>query len=165
MNVQWFDGIAVMRLDPGEEVVAILREFATQENIRGAMFQGIGAFARVDLRYFDIAEDRYKSRPLDEQVEVVSLLGSIGRDQDTLVDPYARGGRGLCHTDTQRSPEHGHRQSDPRNFPDSPQQHARSQEGPSHGTGAARSQGHPGPVMMPARARAKEDDVGNGNRF
>jgi len=85
MNVQWFDGIAVMRLDPGEEVVAILREFATQENIRGAMFQGIGAFARVDLRYFDIAEDRYKSRPLDEQVEVVSLLGSIGRDQDTLV--------------------------------------------------------------------------------
>ena len=85
MNAQQFDSVIVLRLDPGEEVVAMLREFATQEDIRGAMFQGIGAFASVDLRYFDITEDRYKSRPLDEQVEVVSLLGSIGRDQDTLV--------------------------------------------------------------------------------
>ena len=47
MNAQQFDSVIVLRLDPDEEVVAMLREFATQEDIRGAMpFRGIGARKR-----------------------------------------------------------------------------------------------------------------------
>lgn len=71
----------VIRLDPGEEVMASLRDFATREDIRGAYFLAIGAFSRVRLRYFDVAQKRYLERRVDEQVEVVSLLGSIARDE------------------------------------------------------------------------------------
>jgi predicted DNA-binding protein with PD1-like motif len=74
------DGQYVLRLDPDEEVMNALREFAARENIHGAYFQGIGAFSGVDLRWFDIREKRYKSNQVNRQVEVVGLIGSIAWD-------------------------------------------------------------------------------------
>jgi uncharacterized protein len=70
----------VLRLDPGEEAMAALRDFAAREGIRGAFFQGIGAFSDVELRYFDVREKRYKNTRVDRQVEVVGLLGSVAWD-------------------------------------------------------------------------------------
>jgi predicted DNA-binding protein with PD1-like motif len=80
MRFERFGGQYVIRLDPGEEVMGSLRAFAAREGIRGAYFLAIGAFSRVRLRYFDVAQKRYLDRDVDEQVEVVSLLGSIARD-------------------------------------------------------------------------------------
>ncbi len=80
MQFQRFGTHYVIKLDPGEEVMASLRSFALHEDIRGAYFLAIGALSRVRLRYFDVAQKRYLDRELDEQVEVVSLLGSIARD-------------------------------------------------------------------------------------
>jgi uncharacterized protein len=85
MEFEQFGSQYVLRFDPGEEVMAVLRDFAARRDIRGGYFQGIGAFSRVQLRYFDVRENRYKPNDLDEQVEVVSLLGSIARDGDTPV--------------------------------------------------------------------------------
>ncbi|HLJ59229.1 MAG TPA: PPC domain-containing DNA-binding protein [bacterium] len=82
MDAQRFGRCRVMRLDPGDEIMATLLDFATHEGLGGATVHGIGAFSRVGLRYFDIKEKRYKTRTLDEQVEVVSLLGSIGLDRN-----------------------------------------------------------------------------------
>jgi predicted DNA-binding protein with PD1-like motif len=85
MEFEQFGSQYVVRLDPGEEVMAVLRDFAARRDIRGGYFQGIGAFSRVQLRYFDVRENRYTSNDLDEQVEVVSLLGSVARDGDAPV--------------------------------------------------------------------------------
>jgi len=85
MEFEQYGSQYVMRLDPGEEVMAVLRDFAARWDIRDGCFQGIGAFSRVQLRYFDVRENRYKPNDLDEQVEVGSLLGSIARDRTTPV--------------------------------------------------------------------------------
>lgn len=74
------DGQYVLRLDAEEEVMAALREFAAREAVRGAYFQGIGAFSGVELRWFDVREKRYKANQVDRQVEVVGLIGSIAWD-------------------------------------------------------------------------------------
>jgi predicted DNA-binding protein with PD1-like motif len=41
----------------------------------------IGAFERVKLGFFDPQKKEYKTIPIDEQVELMSLVGNIARDQ------------------------------------------------------------------------------------
>ncbi len=63
--------------DPGEEVVNELTTFARAEKLNASQFTGIGALSSVVLGYFQWDEKSYKRIPVDEQVEVVSLLGDI----------------------------------------------------------------------------------------
>jgi predicted DNA-binding protein with PD1-like motif len=69
----------VLRLEPGEELVAALRELAEREGIRGGYFVAFGAFSRVRLQYFDPERRAYRDNEVDRQVEVVSLMGNIAR--------------------------------------------------------------------------------------
>jgi predicted DNA-binding protein with PD1-like motif len=69
----------VLRLEPGEELQATLRDFVERQEIRGGYFIAFGAFERVRLQYFDVARKQYRDNPVDRQVEVVSLMGNIGR--------------------------------------------------------------------------------------
>lgn len=82
MEFAQFDAVYVIKLDRGEEVMAALRRFADSRGIRGAYFQAIGAFSRVRLRYFDARAKQYRDHQLDQQVEVVSLLGSVAHKDD-----------------------------------------------------------------------------------
>ena len=77
MEYQRFGNQYVLKLDPGEEVMSALVNFASSENIRGGYFMAFGAFSKVKLRYFDVQSDQYKDHELDQQVEVVSLMGNI----------------------------------------------------------------------------------------
>ena len=65
--------------DTGEEAVSGIRDFAGRHGLSGAFFQAIGAFSRATLGYFDMVGLTYRRIPIDEQVEVVSLSGSIAR--------------------------------------------------------------------------------------
>jgi predicted DNA-binding protein with PD1-like motif len=56
--------------DTGDEVMKSLKEFTA-----------IGAFQEVTLGYFDWQKKDYQHIPLAEQVEVLSLLGDVGRDE------------------------------------------------------------------------------------
>ena len=69
----------VLRLDEGEEALATMRRFLEEQDIRAGYFLAWGGFSRLTLRYYRVARQDYKERPLDMQVEVVSLLGNIGR--------------------------------------------------------------------------------------
>jgi uncharacterized protein len=64
-------------LDPDEEVVATLERCAADEQMTAASVSGIGAFSQVTLGYFDWQAKDYVRTTLDEQVEVVSLLGDL----------------------------------------------------------------------------------------
>jgi predicted DNA-binding protein with PD1-like motif len=63
--------------ETGDEVVASLLGFARREAVHAASFQGIGAFERVTLGYFDWGSKAYREIPVGEQVEVLSLLGDV----------------------------------------------------------------------------------------
>lgn len=79
MEYQRFGNQYVLKLDPEEEVRASLTGFLEREDIRAGYFLAFGAFSRVKLRYFDYNVKFYRDHILDQQVEVVSLLGNIAR--------------------------------------------------------------------------------------
>jgi hypothetical protein len=61
----------------GDDVTSGLLDFAKTHAIAAASFSGIGAFERVTLGYFEIQKRDYKRIAIDEQVEVVSLVGNV----------------------------------------------------------------------------------------
>jgi predicted DNA-binding protein with PD1-like motif len=67
--------------DAGEEVVAGLLQFAKDHKLSGAHLTAIGAFERVTLGFFDVATKDYKKIAIQEQVELMSLIGNIARDE------------------------------------------------------------------------------------
>jgi len=67
----------VVVLDAGEEVRETLHRFAERESLSAAQLSAIGAFERATIRFFDWESKQYQPIPLEEQVEVVSLLGDI----------------------------------------------------------------------------------------
>jgi predicted DNA-binding protein with PD1-like motif len=85
MEFAQFGSVYVIRLAPSEDVMASLRAFAERRALRGAYFQAIGAFSRVRLRFFDVGQKQYRDHELGQQVEVVSLLGSVARDDGRVV--------------------------------------------------------------------------------
>jgi predicted DNA-binding protein with PD1-like motif len=64
-------------LDSGDEAVAALGKFARERRIEAASLSAIGAFERAVVGYFDWSRKDYKRIPVDEQVEVLSLLGDV----------------------------------------------------------------------------------------
>jgi uncharacterized protein len=64
-------------LDSGDEAVSVLGKFAQEQRIEAASLSAIGAFERAVVGYFDWAKKDYKRIPVEEQVEVLSLLGDV----------------------------------------------------------------------------------------
>ena len=62
-----------------EDVVPLLLKFADENNLSGARLNGIGAFQRVRLGYFDRQIQKYQPIDINEQVELLSLLGNFAR--------------------------------------------------------------------------------------
>ena len=68
-------------LEAGEEAKQSLLEIAKKEKIEDASFVALGAFAKATVAYFDWQEKKYRDIPVDEQVEVISLIGDIVPDE------------------------------------------------------------------------------------
>jgi predicted DNA-binding protein with PD1-like motif len=64
-------------LATGDEAMAALVAFATERQLKATQFTAIGAFSRVVVAYFDWTTKTYRNIPIDEQVEVLSLVGDI----------------------------------------------------------------------------------------
>lgn len=62
---------------PGDEVMELLKTFANEHSLKAAHITGIGAFSRVELGFFDFAIKDYKRIVVNEQVEVLSLMGDV----------------------------------------------------------------------------------------
>ena len=58
-----------------------LLEIAKKEKIEDASFVALGAFARAKLAYFDWQKKKYLDISVDEQVEVITLVGDIVPDE------------------------------------------------------------------------------------
>jgi uncharacterized protein len=67
--------------DTGEEAMAGLAAFAEKESISAGHFTAIGAFSRAVLGYFDWQTKQYARIPVDEQAEVVTLMGDIALEK------------------------------------------------------------------------------------
>jgi predicted DNA-binding protein with PD1-like motif len=63
--------------ETGDDPVAGLTRFAEEHQLGGAAFTAIGAFSEATLGYFDLNRKEYDRIPVQEQVEVLALLGDI----------------------------------------------------------------------------------------
>ena len=64
-------------LATGDEAMQSLQEFVREQKIDTAGLTAIGAFERAVIGYFDWDKKDYKRIPVDEQVEVLSLIGDV----------------------------------------------------------------------------------------
>jgi predicted DNA-binding protein with PD1-like motif len=67
----------LVRLATGEEIHASLKQLATVERIDAASVEGIGAVYDAVLGYFDRATREYARRPVPDEMEIVSLAGTL----------------------------------------------------------------------------------------
>lgn len=66
-----------LRLETGEEIASTLLDFAAREKIGAAEITGIGALSDVVLGFFDLDRREYHENRIDEQAEIVSLIGNL----------------------------------------------------------------------------------------
>ena len=68
--------------EQGDEAMASLTRFARDNRLEAARFTGIGAVSGAVLGFFDLARKDDQRIAIDEQVEVVSLVGDVARGPD-----------------------------------------------------------------------------------
>lgn len=79
----------------GDEVVSEMTNFARENSLDAASITAIGAFSGATLGYFDIEQKEYERIPVEEQVEVLSLVGDVAlnRGEPELHAHVVLGGR------------------------------------------------------------------------
>jgi uncharacterized protein len=68
--------------DTGDEVVSEITNFAKENALDAATLTAIGAFCDATLGYFDIEKKEYEKIPVQEQVEVLSLIADIALNEE-----------------------------------------------------------------------------------
>lgn len=78
-------------LETGDEVMASLHAFAADHELTAATFKAIGALSGATLAFFDWDKKEYLPIPVNEQVEVASLIGdvAIGPDGKPAIHVHA----------------------------------------------------------------------------
>jgi predicted DNA-binding protein with PD1-like motif len=76
----------LVRLETGEEVVGGIASFAADQRIDAGIVSAIGAAHGIVLGYFDRATREYVKRRFDEDLEIVSLSGTVAIKEGR---PYA----------------------------------------------------------------------------
>lgn len=64
-------------LATGDEAMSSLTSFAAEHRLRATQLTAIGAFSRLVVAFFDWTTRQYQHIRIDEQVEVLSLLGDV----------------------------------------------------------------------------------------
>ena len=92
----------VVVCDGGDEAVSALVEFARSERLKAVHITALGAFQEATVGWFDRAARDYRRIPVDEQCELLSLVGDVAQGEDGpvlhvhvvlgLSDGTARGG-------------------------------------------------------------------------
>ena len=67
----------VVRIDRGEEVVSVLKEFCSKENIKVGSISGIGATNKVEVGFFVTETNEYHSKVFEGDFEITSLIGNV----------------------------------------------------------------------------------------
>jgi predicted DNA-binding protein with PD1-like motif len=76
----------VVILEDGEEVGASLIRFAQENHLGSSSINGIGALSGAQVGWFDWKTKSYKpATPINEQAEVLSMIGDISMQNGTPV--------------------------------------------------------------------------------
>ncbi|MCF2662601.1 PPC domain-containing DNA-binding protein [Pseudoflavonifractor phocaeensis] len=85
MEYRKFDRGYVLRLDPGEEIVASLTRLVEEEKIELASVSALGAANDVTIGIFNTTEKQYYSQRYQGDYEISALVGNVTRKDG---EPY-----------------------------------------------------------------------------
>ncbi len=66
--------------DTGDEIISGLTTFANEHRLEASDFTALGAFSSALLGFFEVEQKEYRKIPIEEQVEVLTLVGNITLD-------------------------------------------------------------------------------------
>jgi uncharacterized protein len=72
----------VVVCDPGDEAVDTLTQFARSEDLEAAQITAVGAFEHAVVGWFDRTAKDYRRIRIDEQCELLSLVGDVAAGKD-----------------------------------------------------------------------------------
>ncbi len=78
----------IIKIVRGEEVVEELKNFSREEEVEGAAFYGLGACGTAQIAFYNIHEKRYQPIEINEEMEIVSLIGNIAMLDEHIVHAH-----------------------------------------------------------------------------
>lgn len=75
----------LLRLEKGEEVLSLLKQFVHSHVPNGGVCSGLGAVEQLELAYFDIKAKEYRTLVFTESYEVTALAGTLAWNQDQVI--------------------------------------------------------------------------------
>lgn len=69
--------VLIIRIDRDEEIISTLESIVIQSEIEAGFFMGIGAIKNAIISFYDYNTKSYIDKEINEEMEVVSLLGNI----------------------------------------------------------------------------------------
>ncbi len=78
----------VIRLEMGDDILAVLRRFAEARKIGAGAFEGIGSLNKAKLGHYDFKTKRYTYEVFEDDLEIITLTGNISTLDKTAV-PHA----------------------------------------------------------------------------
>lgn len=91
------DGVrtVVVVFDAGDEVLPGLTSVAEQEDLTAASVTAVGAVQEATLGWYDLQAQEYREVPVQEQAEVLSLVGDVAQGPDGKPAVHAHAVLGL----------------------------------------------------------------------
>lgn len=76
--VSGFDGYNyIVRLEKGEKVVESLNKLAKEKKLPSCWIQGLGGAMNAEVGFYDLANQTYNWRIINELMEVLSIQGNL----------------------------------------------------------------------------------------
>ncbi|MBQ9544827.1 MAG: DUF296 domain-containing protein [Clostridia bacterium] len=73
-----------VRIDRGEEIIAKLTEICRMENVRSAVFTGIGGCSHAEIQTFIPEKGTFETESVDGMLELINITGNFVEDGGKL---------------------------------------------------------------------------------
>jgi predicted DNA-binding protein with PD1-like motif len=87
-------------LDAGDEAVASLTDVARAHELTAASVTAVGAVERATVGWYDLERQEYQQIEVEEQAELLSLVGDVAQGPDGMVALHAHVVLGLHSGET-----------------------------------------------------------------
>ena len=79
MDARHEEFIHIIRLDPGEKIVASLLGYleGRQAEIPSGFISAIGAVLSCEIGWYSIPDDKYQTRIINENCEIIGIIGNF----------------------------------------------------------------------------------------
>ncbi|MDO4405327.1 MAG: DUF296 domain-containing protein [Atopobiaceae bacterium] len=77
MDYRVMGGVCYIRADKGDEVISSILNVCQKEDIRSAIFLGIGGCGEAEIQVFDAESGAFSTERHEGVLELVSLMGNV----------------------------------------------------------------------------------------